>query len=101
MTISPTPLAPLSRRTLLHRAVLGGGGALLAALPLGAGGALAAPRLSTLAAPRFANVEALIDSYVAARKLPGMLATLGFGQAPPQVVARGLEGFTDRDSVGI
>ncbi|MET0180275.1 MAG: serine hydrolase domain-containing protein [Novosphingobium sp.] len=92
----PTAATPLARRSLLRDAALLGGGALLSGLPLGYGRALARPAT----APRaYSNVAALIERYVGSRKLPGMVATLGSGRAPPQVIARGLEGFTDRDPV--
>ena len=78
----------LSRRGVL-------GGAALLAL---------APRLgwaATAADNRFPNVTAFIEGYVDQRKVPGMLATLGFGAAAPTVIARGTEGFDDRDPQGL
>ena len=79
--------------TLSRRGVLGG--AALLAL---------APRLgwaATAADNRFPNVTAFIEGYVDQRKVPGMLATLGFGAAAPTVIARGTEGFDDRDPQGL
>ena len=82
----------LSRRALFER------GAMLAA------GASLAPRLA-FAAPgieaQFPKVTAFIEGYVRDRKVPAMLATLGFGQAAPGVIARGTEGFNDRDPVSL
>jgi CubicO group peptidase (beta-lactamase class C family) len=79
--------------TLSRRGVLGGA-ALLALAPR-LGWAAAAP------AARFPNVTAFVEGYVEQRKVPGMLATLGFGQAAPTVIARGFEGFDDRDPQGL
>jgi CubicO group peptidase (beta-lactamase class C family) len=79
--------------TLSRRGVLGG--AALLAL---------APRLgwaATAAGNRFPNVTAFVEGYVDQRKVPGMLATLGFGAAAPTVIARGTEGFDDRDPQGL
>ena len=82
----------ISRRGLFER------GALLAA------GASLAPRMA-FAAPgieaQFPKVTAFVEGYVRDRKVPAMLATLGFGQAAPGVIARGTEGFNDRDPVGL
>ena len=76
-----------TRRALLGNAALFGLGA---ALPLPA---FARP----LPASRFPNVTAFVDGYVSSRKVPGMLATLGFGRDEPTVIARGIEGFADKD----
>lgn len=79
----------LSRRALFGDAALLGLGAVFAPTA-----ALAKP---TAPITSFPNVTAFVDSYVAKRKVPGMLAALGFGQHPATVIARGTEGFNDRD----
>ena len=81
---------PLDRRTLL-------GGSMLLGL------STLAPRLAWAAAADapFPNVTAFVEGYVAQRKVPGMLAALGFGRAAPTVIARGIEGFDDKDLVGL
>ena len=81
---------PLDRRTLL-------GGSMLLGL------STLAPRLAWAAAADapFPNVTAFVEGYVAQRKVPGMLAALGFGSAAPTVIARGIEGFDDKDLVGL
>ena len=82
-------LPDVSRRTLFGNAAL-----------LGLGSAFA-PHLAfakpTAATGQFPNVTALVDGYVAKRKVPGMLAMMGFGQGKATVIARGTEGFNDRD----
>jgi CubicO group peptidase (beta-lactamase class C family) len=61
---------------------------------LGAGAAL--PALSAWAREPDAwpNVTRLIASYVDSRKVSGMVATLGLGQAEPTVIAAGVDSFT-------
>lgn len=79
----------LSRRALFGNAAL-----------LGLGGAFSphAAFAKPAAMPaQFPAVTAFVDGYVAKRKVPGMLATLGFGQDKATVIARGTEGFNDRD----
>lgn len=78
----------LSRRALFGNAAL-----------LGLGAAVA-PHMAfakTAATARFPNVTAFVDGYVAQRKVPGMLAAIGFGAEKATVIARGTEGFNDRD----
>jgi hypothetical protein len=36
-------------------------------------------------------VTQLLDGYVSGGKLPGMIAALGWGSAPPESIARGVE----------
>ena len=79
----------LSRRALFGDAALLGLGAAFAPTA-----ALAKPNVPMATFPA---VTAFVDSYVAKRKVPGMLAALGFGQNPATVIARGTEGFNDRD----
>ena len=76
-----------TRRALLGNAALLGLGA---ALPRAA---LARP----LPASRFPNVTGFVDGYVSSRKVPGMLAALGFGREDPTIIARG--GPSGRSSV--
>ncbi|MEH6791566.1 serine hydrolase domain-containing protein [Parasphingorhabdus sp.] len=66
-----------------RRSVLGGigTGAVLAGMP---GLALA----KDMATP-FPGLTRIINEYVAEKKVAGMLAMIGFGQAPPQVIAAG------------
>ena len=45
-------------------------------------------------------VTAILDRYVKARKVSGMVAALGWHDAPPGFIARGLEGFDDKDAEG-
>jgi CubicO group peptidase (beta-lactamase class C family) len=78
----------ISRRALFGQAAL---------LGLGAAFAPSAAFAKPAAAARFPNVAALVDGYVAKRKVPGMLAALGFGRERATVIARGTEGFNDRD----
>ena len=76
----------LSRRALLRSGALAGAGALLpgAALP-------GAPR----AAPAWPHVDRLVTGYVEQGRLPGMVAMLGMGSDPAQVIARGAAGKGD------
>jgi len=78
-------MALLTRRALL------GAGAALAALPL--------TRSPGQAVPRWPKVTALVDRYVAQGKLSGAVAALGFGDGPPEAIARGSEGFDDGDEM--
>jgi CubicO group peptidase (beta-lactamase class C family) len=84
-----------SRRTLLRGSALLGAGAALNALPFAGGQAFAADDMAA-----WPQVTALIDRYVSARKVSGMIAALGWGAAPPGTIARGVEGFTDADPIG-
>lgn len=79
----------VSRRDLMRNAALAGLGATFAP-----GFALAQP----LPEARFPNVSRLVDGYVSARKVPGMLATIGIGNDLPLAIARGKEGFDDPDA---
>lgn len=85
----------LTRRNLLRGSALLGAGAVLGGLPLG--GALA----KTLRKPvQWPAVTALVEGQVASRKVAGMIAALGWNAAAPQYIARGLEGFSDKDLAG-
>lgn len=72
----------LDRRALLRSGALFGGGALLAGSPFAAA-------LAKTPAAAWPGVTALVESYVAQRKVANMVATLGWGQRDPQYVARG------------
>ena len=85
----------LTRRNLLRGSALLGVGAVLGGLPLS--GALA----KTLRKPvQWPAVTALVEGQVASRKVAGMIAALGWNAAAPQYIARGLEGFSDKDLAG-
>lgn len=85
----------LTRRNLLRGSALLGAGAVLGGLPLS--GALA----KTLRKPvQWPAVTALVEGQVASRKVAGMIAALGWNAAAPQYIARGLEGFSDKDLAG-
>lgn len=87
-----------SRRELLRASALLGGAGAISALPFGAGLARAAEPAVT--AGQWPTVTALLDRYVKARKVSGMVAALGWRDAPPTFIARGLEGFDDKDADG-
>ena len=70
---------------LTRRQWLGGAAALTAA------GALPAWAQAPSAWP---NVTRLVQSYVDARKVANMVATLGFGELEPTVIAAGVDSFT-------
>lgn len=88
MNLTSLTEASLSRRALFGNAAL-----------LGLGAALAphAAFAKSAAGARFPNVTAFVEGYVTKRKVPGMLAALGFGTDKATVIARGTEGFNDRD----
>lgn len=88
MSFSETAVA--SRRGLLRGMGLAGAGLL-------ASGLIPARLLAAAAAEPWPNVTALIDKYVGGRKVAGMIAALGWQQDAPQYIARGQEGFDDRD----
>jgi len=83
----------LSRRAILRGAALTGAGAVASGLPFVG----AASAQSTLQWP---EVTRMVESYVAERKVSGMVATLGFGQRVAQTVAAGTRAFDSRDAVG-
>lgn len=72
----------LSRRTLLRGGALIGAGAALGGWPLGG---IARAR----DAAGWSSVAALVERYVAARKVASMTATLGWGQQPPAFIGGG------------
>ena len=79
----------LSRRALFGNAALLGLGSAFAPHA-----AFAKPAAT---AAQFPNVTAFVEGYVSKRKVPGMLAMMGFGQGKATVIARGTEGFNDSD----
>jgi CubicO group peptidase (beta-lactamase class C family) len=87
-----------SRRDLLRASALLGGAGAIAALPFGS--ALAHAVETGAAAGQWPTVTAMLDRYVKARKVSGMVAALGWRDAPPTFIARGLEGFDDKDDDG-
>jgi CubicO group peptidase (beta-lactamase class C family) len=87
-----------SRRELLRASALLGGAGMIAGLPLGAGLAHAAEAAGIEV--QWPTVTAMLDRYVKARKVPGMIAALGWHDAPPAYIARGFEGFDDKDADG-
>lgn len=74
----------LDRRALLRSGALFGGGALIAGSPIAA--ALAQ---TGRGAAMWPAVSAMVEDYVAARKVANMVATLGWGQQPPSYITRG------------
>ncbi len=80
----------LSRRALLGAAGLLGLGAWLP------GRAFAA----TTPEAQWPMVTAMLDKYVDARKVSGMVAAFGWGSDAPAFIARGREGFDDKDPGG-
>ena len=87
-----------SRRDLLRASALLGGAGMIAGLPLGAQLARATDMGGIEA--QWPTVTAMLDRYVKARKVSGMVAALGWRDAPPGFIARGLEGFDDQDAEG-
>jgi CubicO group peptidase (beta-lactamase class C family) len=84
-----------SRRKLLLDSVFIGTGAALGGLPLSAAWAKAADKPG-----QWPAVTSFIEGQVGSRKVAGMIAALGWRDAAPQYIARGLEGFADKDLAG-
>ena len=76
--------AQVSRRSLLRGGMLLGAGSALAGLPLGRG------LLAHDHAASWPTIRATVESYVAEGKVANMLATMGWGQAAPEVIAKGV-----------
>jgi CubicO group peptidase (beta-lactamase class C family) len=72
----------LDRRALLRSGALFGGGALLATSPFAAA-------LAKAPATAWPTVTAMVEDYVAQRKVANMVATMGWGQKAPQFISRG------------
>lgn len=85
----PETAYSLSRRSLLRGGALLGAGALLPGRAFAAG-----------AETQWPAVTAMLDKYVGARKVAGMVAAFGWGSAAPSYIARGKEGFDDKDPGG-
>ncbi|WP_374527791.1 serine hydrolase domain-containing protein [Novosphingobium sp.] len=88
--MSQVEAAILSRRALLRGCALLGAGASMGALP---GWAFAAEGIEG----QWPAVTAMLDKYVRSRQVAGMIAALGWGDKAPGYIARGREGFADRD----
>jgi len=88
----------ISRRALFRNGGLLGAGAALSALPLGRTLARAAEAAGIEA--QWPAVTAMVDKWVRSRKISGMIATLGWKDQAPGYIARGREGFDDRDPDG-
>ena len=82
-----------SRRSLIR-----GGAVLGAGLALGVRPVSAASSSGMEAG--WPKVTALLERYVAERKLAGALAAFGWGDGPMGRIVRGTEGFDDSDEVG-
>ena len=87
-----------SRRDMLRASALMSGAGMIAGLPLGAQLARAAEAAGIEA--QWPAVTAMLDHYVKAKKVSGMIAALGWCDAPPEYIARGKEGFDDPDLDG-
>ncbi|MFN4112915.1 MAG: serine hydrolase domain-containing protein [Sphingomonadaceae bacterium] len=74
----------VSRRSLLRGGLLLGAGTALAGLPLGR------QLFAHDHAASWPAIRAAVDSYVAEGKVANMLATMGWGQNDPEVIAKGV-----------
>ncbi len=75
--------AGMSRRALLRGGAMLGAGAAFAGVPFG--------RMALAQDPAsWPNVRAAVEKYVAEGKVANMLATFGWGQQEPEVIARGV-----------
>ena len=83
----------ITRRAILRGAALTGVGAVASGMPF-ASAAFAQTGM------QWPEVSRMVESYVAERKVSGMVATLGFGQRVPQTIAAGTRAFDSRDAVG-
>lgn len=83
---------------MMRTGMMLGVGAALSTLPAGWSQAFAA-EIRTVDA-QWPAVRALVERYVGARKVSGMVAVLGWGKEAPGYIRRGLEGFDDRDPDG-
>lgn len=77
-------LAPCSRRTLLQGGAFLGASALLAGAPLGR-----ALQAREAAAGEWPAIRKLVSDYVGTGKLPNMVAALGWGDRPAEIIAAG------------
>jgi CubicO group peptidase (beta-lactamase class C family) len=76
-----------------RRGLLGG------AATIGLASALPLPALAAISSERIAATQAVIDRWVAERKLPGAVVAIGQGTAPPVYVAGGTLGFDNPTKV--
>ena len=77
--------AQISRRSLLRGSALLGAGIALSGLPLG--------RLALAHTAHWPNVLATVEDYVTSGKVANMVATMGWGQKDPDIIARGTLAF--------
>lgn len=84
--------------TLSRRALFRSGAQLGAGAALGASSLAAALARAAESPAQWPAVAALVSKYVDARKVSGMIAALGWKEAAPTYIARGREGFDDRDA---
>ncbi|GGD47137.1 serine hydrolase [Erythrobacter arachoides] len=84
--------AALSRRDALRGGAVLGAGALVAASPFAA--------LAQSEAANWPAVQRFVRSFVDQRKVAGMVAALGWGQAAPDFIAGGARTFGGADAVG-
>lgn len=87
-----------SRRHLLRSSAWLGAGALFGGMPLAR--ALAQPTPLPGQPKSWPAVTALVNRYVDARQVSGMVATLGWRDEPALSIMRGREGFDDTDAIG-
>lgn len=88
----------ISRRNLLRGGAMLGGAGLFGVAPLAAQLARAVEAAGIEA--QWPTVTAMLDKYVKSKKVSGMIAALGWHDAPPGYIARGKEGFDDPDADG-
>ncbi|MCL4673166.1 MAG: beta-lactamase family protein [Sphingomonadaceae bacterium] len=74
----------VSRRSLLRGGILLGAGTAMAGLPLGR------ELLARDTVASWPGVRATVESYVAEGKVANMVATMGWGQNAPEVIAKGV-----------
>lgn len=84
----------LSRRLFLRGGAAAAAGAAVSQLPLGR-----LPQAFAQVAQPWPKTAALVRGYVRERKVSGMIAALGWREAPFETVASGAEGFSDDDPV--
>src|SRR4051812_10383143 len=84
MNAMPGLDANLSRRALLRWGAL-----------LGAAATLPWARAFAAAPEGWPQVSGLIERYVAERRVPGMIAAVGWRQDQPTALAKGTQGFDD------
>ena len=82
-----------SRRQMLRSGALLGTGVFATGLPF-------ASSAFAQGAAVWPEVNALIDAHVGSGKVANMVATLGFGQAPAQTIAKGTTSFTSGTPAG-